>query len=428
MKEEKQTRNEKEIQNTPEIIELKNKKDKKKKTNRKKAQTTKENSKKPSKPKKVKNQKKKQALSPLKKPLKPNILQYIDLRKNAEKPHKKNKDFFTIREDYFLLIAEDIYQFPSFGYKSLTLFIKDISFNTGKTFKSIQRRREKLKKLSNLQIAVIKNYYVNYIKLMNSRKIHNLKNELITILKTDNTDIEKEEKIFINWIVENFEKNNLESYNKNKRKRGRPRKSKSIQMQENLKKINVRDIYSFGVIEDLKKFLNQKKNYLKQIKFDFFGKKREIEKEESGIFDFESIGEEFCERNYLEENNLENFLERNNFKNNNKNDYEIIDEKNFGNDKENEFEIIDEILDENNFKNDKQNNFDIIDENNFEIVDENILKNDKKKNFEIIDEKSIVNVSEKNINNNYIINNTKKNSEIKKKKNIYKIVQKTSIK
>ena len=390
------------------------KKIKKKKKNKSlkinKTQKKKEkNLKKPKKPKKPKTP------SPKKKNPS-NILLYIDLQKNPQKHHKKNMDFFTIREDYFLLIAEDIYQFPSFGYKSLTLFIKDISFNTRKTFKSIQRRREKLKKLSNLQIAVIKNYYINFLKLMDKRKIHNLKNELITILKTDNTDIEKEEKIFINWIISNFGKKGFENFSKNKRKRGRPRKSKSIEMQENLRNVNVRDIYSFEIVEDLKEFLNQRKDYLRQRKFDFFLRK-EGSKEDI---------REFCEKNYLEENNLENFIEKNNFdflcENDlgGKNDFGEFNLENKDNFVE-KYNLVnkDNFVEKYNLKNNQHYFKDykyenLMKENKFEIIDE-FINEDEKEN--------ILNNSFKNNNNSSQRKNigilTEKNSEIKNREKSY---------
>lgn len=76
----------------------------------------------------------------------------------------------------------------------MTSFLKVVADVTKRSLKSVQRRREKLKKLSRLQIWVLENFMVRFLPRMNDRKILNLKYENINIIKTDNTDIPEDEK------------------------------------------------------------------------------------------------------------------------------------------------------------------------------------------------------------------------------------------
>ena len=54
-----------------------------------------------------------------------------------KKLHKKNNDFFNLKEDYFLLISEYVYAFPEFGFKNLTGFLKVVAKVTERTLKSV---------------------------------------------------------------------------------------------------------------------------------------------------------------------------------------------------------------------------------------------------------------------------------------------------
>ena len=51
--------------------------------------------------------------------------------------HKKNNDFFNLKEDYFLLISEYVFAFPELGFKNLKNFLQVIANNTGRTLKSV---------------------------------------------------------------------------------------------------------------------------------------------------------------------------------------------------------------------------------------------------------------------------------------------------
>ena len=65
-------------------------------------------------------------------------LQKFSFRKIVlKKVHKKNNDFFNLKEDYFLLISEYVFAFPEIGFKSLKSFLKAVAKNTGRTLKSV---------------------------------------------------------------------------------------------------------------------------------------------------------------------------------------------------------------------------------------------------------------------------------------------------
>ncbi len=147
--------------------------------------------------------------------------------------------------------------------------LKEMSYNSGRTFKSVQRRREKLRKLSKLQIAVIRKYTRKFIDVVSDRKIYNLVHENISIIKTDNSDIPEEEKEFINSVIKNFTLKDLKvsEIEKEKRTRGRPSRYKSMEKQENRSKMNIYSIFDKRIIEKLQKYLMQKKKRYTQMKF-----------------------------------------------------------------------------------------------------------------------------------------------------------------
>lgn len=61
----------------------------------------------------------------------------FDLKKKNQKKSRKNSEFFNIKEDYYLLISDIIFPFPHFGYKNLSLFLKDFAKRTKRSFKSV---------------------------------------------------------------------------------------------------------------------------------------------------------------------------------------------------------------------------------------------------------------------------------------------------
>lgn len=121
------------------------------------------------------------------------------------KSHKNHQQFFSLKEDYFLLISEYVFCFPEFGYRNLTHLLRDIAIRTERTLKSVQRRREKLLKLSKSQINVLRQYIINFFEVIHERKILNLKYEDINIIKVDNTDLPQTEKKFILDVIQRYE-------------------------------------------------------------------------------------------------------------------------------------------------------------------------------------------------------------------------------
>lgn len=212
---------------------------------------------------------------------KTSLLNFSFKKTTTQKQYKPHSNFFTLKEDYFLLISEYIYCFPEFAYRTLTQLLKDFAIVSQRTLKSVQWRREKLLKLSNSQIFVLKQYIVQFFTKVHERKILNLKYEDFNVIKTDNTDLPQEEKKYILEVIKQYEDEELEFQKIDKqRHRGRPQKEQSMEFQDKLTKV---DIYSFFhplIIQDYKKFLFDGKKLIRQtrlgdvnLNFNFLQKK-----------------------------------------------------------------------------------------------------------------------------------------------------------
>ena len=114
------------------------------------------------------------------------------------------KKYYSLSEDLEILKAENIYQTSCEKYPTINILLLDISKKLKRTIKSIQRRREKLKSLSYLQIRVLVEYSNKYKGISFKRRIIFNKKEDIFVEKIDGVDIPDYEHSFLVKKINEF--------------------------------------------------------------------------------------------------------------------------------------------------------------------------------------------------------------------------------
>ena len=117
-------------------------------------------------------------------------------------PNKKN--YYSLSEDLEILKAENIYQTSCEKYPTINILFLKISKKLNRSIKSIQRRREKLKSLSYLQIRVLVEYSNKYRGISYKRRIIFNKKEDIFVEKIDGIDIPDYEHSFLVEKIKEF--------------------------------------------------------------------------------------------------------------------------------------------------------------------------------------------------------------------------------